>query len=196
MSVTSKERLQLTLQGQRLTIQHQQLKCSQLEEKLHQMEIELKSSINVDDQLSDDFINIFGQNSYGDAEMAVTAQYCQMVDSFFDCLNVRGVMENMHKRKPNLAPYTDMNDPRFSWLEEEFLNYLTEWKASIEAREGFSKDAQSRMFISWQTFEGLQITVFSIIEVVKYLLSQGMEFVLTERFCQDPAEEYVVIILT
>lgn len=64
MSVTSKERLKLTSQGQRLTIQHQQLKCSQLEEKLHQMEIELKkSSINVDDQLSDDFINIFGQNS-------------------------------------------------------------------------------------------------------------------------------------
>ena len=27
-------------------------------------------------------------------------------------------------------------------------------------------------------------------EAIKFLLSEGMEFVLTERFCQDPVEEY------
>ena len=46
------------------------------------------------------------------------------------------------------------------------------------------------MFLSWQTFEGIQITVHSMVEVTKYLLGQGMEYVLTERFCQDPVEEY------
>ena len=46
------------------------------------------------------------------------------------------------------------------------------------------------MFISWQTYEGFQISVFSVIETTKFLLQEGMEFVLTERFCQDPAEEY------
>ena len=50
--------------------------------------------------------------------------------------------------------------------------------------------ARSKMFISWQTFEGLQITTHSIIDATKFLLSEGMEFVLTERFCQDPVEEY------
>lgn len=46
------------------------------------------------------------------------------------------------------------------------------------------------MFISWQTYEGFQITVHSVIEVCKFLLQEGMEYVLTEGFCQDIVEEY------
>ena len=29
-----------------------------------------------------------------------------------------------------------------------------------------------------------------MIEICKFLLQEGMEYVLTERFCQDPVEEY------
>ena len=29
-----------------------------------------------------------------------------------------------------------------------------------------------------------------MIDICKFLLQEGMEYVLTERFCQDPAEEY------
>ena len=46
------------------------------------------------------------------------------------------------------------------------------------------------MFLSWQTHEGFEITIHSAIECTKFLLQEGMEFVLTERFCQDPVEEY------
>ena len=46
------------------------------------------------------------------------------------------------------------------------------------------------MFISKQTYEGIQITVYSAIYAVKFLLKEGFPYVLTERFCQDPAEEY------
>ena len=46
------------------------------------------------------------------------------------------------------------------------------------------------MFISQQTHEGLIITSNSLIECVKFLLQEGMEYVLTERFCEDPVEEY------
>ena len=46
------------------------------------------------------------------------------------------------------------------------------------------------MFLSWQTYEGFKIAVYSVIEVTKFLLGKGMEFVLTERFCQDRVEEY------
>ena len=45
------------------------------------------------------------------------------------------------------------------------------------------------MFISWQTFEGFKITINAIAEVTTFL-SEGVEFVLTERFCQDEIEEY------
>ena len=46
------------------------------------------------------------------------------------------------------------------------------------------------MFIWWQTYEGLQITVHSFKEVCKYLLHNGVKFVLSERFCQDDLENY------
>ncbi len=46
------------------------------------------------------------------------------------------------------------------------------------------------MFLSWQTFEGLQITVHSLVESCKFLLKEGFEYILTERFRQDVLEEY------
>ena len=46
------------------------------------------------------------------------------------------------------------------------------------------------MFLSWQTYEGFQISVKSTIECTKFLLAEGMQYVLTERFCQDPVEEF------
>ena len=79
---------------------------------------------------------------------------------------------------------------RFKFLLN-FLEYLRKWKESTDERPGnFSKNARSRMFLSWQTYEGFQITVYSAIEATKFLLHEGMEFVLTERFCQDPVEKY------
>lgn len=46
------------------------------------------------------------------------------------------------------------------------------------------------MFLSWATYEGFQLTVQSTIESTKFLLGEGMDYVLTERFCQDPVEEF------
>ena len=128
---------------------------------------------------------------FGPKEATETAKYCFFLDKFFDCLNVRHPDEHIRKRKPFLKPYTSEEDPRFDWLENSFLKYFEEWKCSTENRLGeFSKKDRNNMFISQQTYEGLCITTTSVIEITKYLLSQGFQYVLTERFCQDPAEEY------
>ncbi len=50
---------------------------------------------------------------YGKQETAGTEQFVRLVDAFFDCLNVRSPKEYMHKRKPNLEPYTKVADIRF-----------------------------------------------------------------------------------
>ena len=72
----------------------------------------------------------------------------------------------------------------------EFLEYLRSWKESTKNRPGnFSQNARAHMFLSWQTYKGFQLTFQSTIESTKFLLQEGMEYVLTERFCQDPAEE-------
>ena len=79
---------------------------------------------------------------------------------------------------------------RFQWLTE-FLDCLRKWKESTERRAGnFTQNARTKMFLSWQTHEGFLITVNAVIEVCKFLLHEGMEYVLMERFCQDPVEEY------
>ena len=46
------------------------------------------------------------------------------------------------------------------------------------------------MCISWQRYEGLQITVFSFKELCKFLLQQSIRYILSERFCQDDLENY------
>ena len=44
-------------------------------------------------------------NHFGSPEAAVTAEFCLMIDKFFDCLNVRNTKEHELKKKPNLRPY-------------------------------------------------------------------------------------------
>ncbi|PFX13118.1 hypothetical protein AWC38_SpisGene22826 [Stylophora pistillata] len=90
-------------------------------------------------------------------------------------------IEHQRKRKPFLAPYTSTDDPRFPWLEDEFLRYLKQWKECTLNRPGnITANARKRMFISWQTYEGLQITSYSVVEAIKFLLNEGVEYVLTE----------------
>ncbi|XP_044170181.1 uncharacterized protein LOC122954236 [Acropora millepora] len=129
--------------------------------------------------------------AFGTPDTTATAKLCKMVDSFFDCLNVPYTHERERKKKTFLAPYTSTEDPRFAWLEGEFLQYLNDWKQSTLDRPGnYTANARSRMFLSWKTYERFQITTYSVIEATKFLLQEGMEYVLTERFCQDPVEEY------
>ena len=74
--------------------------------------------------------------SYEPPEAAGTAKFCLLMDSF-------------------------------GWLQNFLLKYFEDWLTSIEQHHGnFSRNAHSNMFISWQTFEGLKITVHSIIKAV------------------------------
>lgn len=101
----------------------------------------------------------------------------------------------------------------FQWLEEEFLGYLTEWSDSVQKREGFTPAEKKLMMLPNETQEGLRITgelitvkfcihhsaiiiifhnaVNSFVEVTRHLLLQpGVNFILSEHFCQDPLESF------
>ena len=94
---------------------------------------------------------------YGGDDLTATATYCKMVDTFFDCMNVRGTSEHIHICKDMLAPYTSIDDARFDSLENKFLEYLSNWRDSTINRVGnFTVNACSKMFISWQTYEGFK----------------------------------------
>ncbi|KAK6168333.1 hypothetical protein SNE40_020890 [Patella caerulea] len=127
---------------------------------------------------------------YGGEAATETARFIKLVDRFFDCLNVRSLYEGERKRKPDLMPYTSVDDPRFQFLTEDFLGYIRDWKDQVDNRQGFNKTETSKMFLSYQTYKGLVITTKAVVEATKYLIQHGVNFVLTNKFCQDPVEEH------
>ena len=55
------------------------------------------------------------------------------------------------------------------WLEKDFLQYLADWKASVESRPGFTRGEKALMCLSKETIEGLHITgkiAYAIIALV------------------------------
>ena len=120
-----------------------------------------------------------------------TVKFIRHVNKFFDCLNTRNLNEGIRKRNDNLTPYTTTEDERLKYLTGEFLDYFKMWKTSVDNRRGdFSKSEKAGMQLSYQTLEGLELTVKSVVECVKFCLNEGMPFVMTERFNQDPVEQH------
>ena len=110
-------------------------------------------------------------SNYGPADAAGTAEFCLMFDKFFDIMNVSSTTASSHELKPFNAPFLSTDDPRFSWLKNQFLKYFEDWLKSIEERPGsYTKSEKQKMFISSQTYEGLKITVHSVIELVTFLI--------------------------
>ncbi len=80
---------------------------------------------------------------YDQDETTKTRLFIRMMDTFFDCLNVRARLEGMRSRRREKLPYTSEKDDcfkvlyiynyrlhfilnfmHFQWLGETFLKYL------------------------------------------------------------------------
>ena len=56
-------------------------------------------------------------SNYGPADAAETAEFCLMFDRFFHIMNVSSTTASSHELKPFNAPFSSIDDPRFSWLK-------------------------------------------------------------------------------
>ena len=122
---------------------------------------------------------------YGD-ETSETLKRIRHMNKFFDCSNTRRFDEAARSKNDNVKPYSCVNDPRLNYLLQDFLGYFENWKQSVESRHGnFIKGDRSGMQLSYQTLDGIEMTVKFVVECVRYCLSEGMQFVLTNRFNQD-----------
>lgn len=91
----------------------------------------------------------------GPPDAAGIAEFCFLMDTFFDIMNVKKVYAQQFERKSNLVPFSFINDPRFSWLRNVFLQYFKDWLHSVEERQGnFTQNTRQKNFILWQTHEG------------------------------------------
>ena len=52
----------------------------------------------------------------GKEEVTETAQFCEMMNSFFDITNVRSKTEHVRKRNEFIKPYRSADDERLVWL--------------------------------------------------------------------------------
>ena len=72
---------------------------------------------------------------------------------------------------------------RFEWLNNVFLKNLNDWwKSSTDRPGNFTKSEREKMFLSQQTYIGLATNVKSLIECVRFLQGEGVEYILTVRF--------------
>eukprot|EP00795_Rhopilema_esculentum_P007060 gene7060-12693_t len=102
--------------------------------------------------------------------------------------NVRSTSECTRKRNSNLEPFKSVDDPCLAWMKDCFLQYFGKWFQTIEDTDEISKEDKSKM--SKQTFEGYKNTINSTIELIGFLLVNGVKYVLIERLMQDVLEEY------
>ena len=59
----------------------------------------------------------------------------------------------------------------------------------MRARPGnFTATDRAKEFLSHRTYKGLIMTIISFKEATKYLLDNGIDFALSNKFCQDPLE--------
>ena len=87
---------------------------------------------------------------YGTNEVKETARYCDLIDQFFDCMNVRTPKEDKKTySKPFQKPYRSTTDSRFTWIKSDFLAYFEDWKAKVDARlpVELTKTERAKMFI-------------------------------------------------
>ena len=90
-----------------------------------------------------------------------------------------------------LIPLRSVTNRMISWFRNVFLKSFRDWLNSVQQRQGnVIKDVGQKMFISWQTYEGLKKSVNSIIEATQFLLWHQVKYVLRERFCKDPLENW------
>lgn len=106
-------------------------------------------------------------SEFGPPDAIETSQLCRLMDKFFDCMNVRNTKEHILKLKPSLKPFTSVNDERFIWLEDVFLDYFFKWKNSIENRPGnFTANVRKNMFLP-----GRPLTVYKYLYIPLLKLS-------------------------
>ena len=74
----------------------------------------------------------------------------------FDIMNIQNNQSLEFEWIPMLAPLISVSDRKFSWL----FKSLQDWLKSVQHFQGnFTEDAGQKIFLSWQTYEGLKISV-------------------------------------
>ena len=100
-----------------------------------------------------------------------------MMNNFFDCLNVRvtneaPLIENGRvnkKRNPFVEPFKTVDDFRFTWLTQDFLQYFENW-LRLKVNQAIILETRRQKCSLHVRHEGIKITVHSVVELHNFYL--------------------------
>lgn len=120
----------------------------------------------------------------------VLGEFLAMMNTFFDICN-----SSIGQSNPTKAPFHTTDDPRLSWLKEDFVGHLNSWSATVNCRlkkngEMFTPIEKEKMKLSHATHNGLIFTALSLVSVTKIMLNSGAEYVILKRLSQDVLEAF------
>ena len=96
-------------------------------------------------------------------------------------MDVSSTTQSSRMRLPDKMAFYSSEDDRLTWLEDDFLLYLQDWKRSSRARQ----------FLSRETYEATVLTTKCTRALIKYLLDvKSFHFVLTRPLQSDKVESF------
>ena len=109
-----------------------------------------------------------------------------MSNKFFDVLNGVHSSQWIKTHNEDLKPYDNPEDSRFDWPLNDFLNdYLKEWTKKSEAL-GLPPKEQEKTMLASQTLEGIEISIRSITESIRFLLKKKLNLSWLGHFHKIP----------
>ena len=82
--------------------------------------------------------------------------FIEKMDKFFDCFNVSSYTAARTYFRLNVS-FSSLSCPflyylRLNWFLKLLIDYLDEWKKSIDEREGFDNDEKKLMYVCSYVF--------------------------------------------
>ena len=117
-------------------------------------------------------------NTPGFENKTPTLMFMIMINRWIEMHDISSTTQAKRQRLHNKQPFSHPDDPRLKWLVEKFLVWLENWKNGTAAAR----------FLTSETYQAIKQTTMATVSNIPYLLSKGMDFVLTRKFTSDNME--------
>ena len=121
------------------------------------------------------------QGVLGFENVEATVTFMEYVMKWWLIMDISYTTQWTRQRLEDKKPFYSAEDECLKWLEEDFLQYLKDWRAHSKGKQ----------FLTKETYQAVVLTTKCTIAIVKYLLNvKKFFFVLTRPFQSDPVESF------
>ncbi|KAH7942263.1 hypothetical protein HPB49_022451 [Dermacentor silvarum] len=113
------------------------------------------------------------------ASAGPTIKFMEAMQKWFTLMDVSNCQQHIHCNNEDTRHFTDVDDSRLNWLEDDLLSYIDTLKNASKPEN----------FLSKETCHALIFTTKSNVACIRHLLTaKCFRFVLTRKMSSDPIE--------